>query len=782
MLQFYYNPKYKYTNRSIIDISSDSNYVSKDYENIDSPDTINGHIIYKLSVGENLPTYIFDTETQRRWFVSGITQLRSGKFQISLLRDIISEGSSPWKTEEAYITAGLATDYNKYKTWGLPFTNTKVREERLNINGKSSFFIYYVNTQTITANAIVESDLNIKYTLIPGVQQYDYEIQSFAEIPGYTNINAGQLKNDIRLFYDFTAAFYDSATSTYSTNNYSIAGWEYPASAGTFTQNINDSGSVYRPGYPGGNRTNYLRIDAPWTDVVMNNVNNSRTNLYSALNQWVNTYINSIQGQISTTDVDSLNAYVGKIIYNSTEQKAYRLNLSTTSVVNRNTQITASDMSTFVSAVRNINWPILNVGGVIYDNVSTIGDTFFKGEERYSLYNYTLEEIGNAISLDFNLIAGQRKLPKSAVRCVNIVSNDTITDFELTQALMLAQTNALNLSEDTGRILDVQFLPFSIATEANSNIKINNTNMTARFLDTDDYYYVNDLQDITNINKETDSINIVSPSRASQFIFKQFNNNGNMLFETKITLKPYASVIYVRPSTQGLLISDWDDKNCLIINEDFSLTVVNSEWANYVYQNRNYENAFNRQIQGREIERGWERRIEEAQAKSDEWTSRNISSQKAQSYTGNLPIISGIAGAIGSAWQDQDYLNAAKVDREYNEALYQESIDIAKDNYKYQLDNLKSQPNIPSKVTTIDCKFLDGIYLEFYSTNPSELTAIRNFYKYNGNRIDAYGTFAQYYGWFVRGKIIKSLNYTQPEIDEVNRRLNLGIFTEVEYA
>ena len=98
-----------------------------------------------------------------------------------------------------------------------------------------------------------------------------------------------------------------------------------------------------------------------------------------------------------------------------------------------------------------------------------------------------------------------------------------------------------------------------------------------------------------------------------------------------------------------------------------------------------------------------------------------------------------------------------------------------------QLENIKSQPQIPSKITTIDVKFLDGVYLEYYSTNSAELNSIKSFYKYNGNRVDAYGTFAQYWGWFVRGKIIISENYTQAEIDELNRRLNMGIFTEVYY-
>lgn len=230
------------------------------------------------------------------------------------------------------------------------------------------------------------------------------------------------------------------------------------------------------------------------------------------------------------------------------------------------------------------------------------------------------------------------------------------------------------------------------------------------------------------------------------------------------------------------MLQNWDDKDCLIISEDFSLTQVNSDWTNYVYNNRNWQNAFERDIQGREFSREWERRIEGAQQEADNWTARNISAQKAQTYTGNIPLVSGIAGAVGTAWQDNQYMQAAQLDREYNESLYQEALNIARDQFSYQIDNIKSQPAVPTKITTIDSKFLNGVYLEFYSTNVSELQAINDFYKYNGNRIDAYGTFRNYYGWFLRGKIIKAINYTQPEIDELNKRLSLGVFTEVQYG
>jgi hypothetical protein len=183
-------------------------------------------------------------------------------------------------------------------------------------------------------------------------------------------------------------------------------------------------------------------------------------------------------------------------------------------------------------------------------------------------------------------------------------------------------------------------------------------------------------------------------------------------------------------------------------------------------------------VQTKEYERGWERKIEQAQAKSDIFNAANISAQRAKTFSGNIPIISDIAGAIhGTTKPDMNYMQAAQLDREYNEAMHQKSLEISRTTFEYQLDNVKSQPLIPNTITAIDVKMLDGIYLEFYSTNATEIESIRNYYDNNGNRIDNYGTFAKYWGNFVRGKIIRSINYTQPEVDELNLRLQSGIYT-----
>lgn len=771
MLKFYYDPKYKYTNRTIIDLTGDSNYREVNYLNIDTPDTINGHIIYTFGKNETtLPTYIYDTETTQRWFVSGITPVSSRKkYQISLLRDIISENPVTWANEPyAYIAAGLATNYNKYKRWDLPYTNTKIDQQKLTINGVSSFFVFYVNEQTIASDgAISESDLEVKYTLIPGINTYDYSVNGLNSIPSYEYVGAGQLT----LLDNVNSKAYIQMRSGDALNSSFIK-----VGYGT-TITSSTPGLSYETADMNGT-TNLIKIDASSNAMYFNNANSSRDSLITALTNYGNTITTSEFGNsvISQTAVNNLSAYVNKIILDTSTNKIYTIRRTTGTRRRRNIYKNGTQASTLVSALSSINWPYFNSSNP--DNYTSNGD-FYEYQVDYYNYEYTLEQIGVANSLDFVLKANVRKLPKSAVRCVNIVPDNNFSAEELSQALMMVQTNASIDAENPniGRILDIQYLPFSIAVNTNANIKINNTSLTAAFLEFDDYQYNINLTDLTDMHKETDTIKIVSPSRASQYLFRPYDNDGNMEFSAKITLKPYSSTIYVRPSTKGLLMYEWDDKDCLIIQEDFSLTKVTSQWTEYIYQNKTFLNSFERQIQGREFERGWERRVEEAQKASDEWTARNISSQKAQTYTGNIPIISGIAGAIGAAVPDRDYLTAARIDREYNEAMYQESVNISRDLFNYQMENIKSQPMVPSKITTIDCKFLDGIYLEFYSTNPTELEAIANYYANNGNRIDDYGTFASYWNSFVRGRLIRSNNYTQPEINELNRRLENGVFT-----
>ena len=783
MLRFYYNPAYKYTNRTIIDVSNDNEYTDKDYENVDTLDEINAHIIYELAATEKLPTYIIDQTPDknginRRYFFSGITQLRTNKYQISLLRDVISE-SQEWKSEQAFIEAGTATDYCKYKRWGLPFTNTKIAQQRFNINGandKSSFFVFYTNTRHENAGVLEDQDLVIKSVLpsTAGVSHIDYTVNNLNEIPNFNYVG-----NEIKTFYGYNISFNALQTGRYNMGNtYESINPKIYINYSYFSKR---SGNSYIDTLTKTNKysvydistlDNYIETNYEFNDNVSSH-DYYLGRLGLALTPLM-LYQNSLTvpsnegSDILYDNCEELyNNYVNKTIYSTNNNKLYTIKCVKKSYIEEYIPIQNEQNELFIRMQNYLSsgWYPSYTGN------------WCKMELRHVDYLFELQELGEVASYEFTFTANARRLPKSNVKCVNIVSDSNATDTTIAQCLTSAMENLTN-ENDTGRIIDVQYLPFRLATSTSSNIVVNNHNLTAQFLDTDDYSFTTDMDDITNINKETDTIKLVSPSRASQFLFRPYDNDGNMLFETKVTLKPFASVIYIRPSTQGLLMYDYDDKDCLVINEDNSLTAVTSQWTEYVYSNKNYSNIFEREIQGRAFERDWERKVEQAQAKADDDTARNITAQKYTIRSGNIPIFSSLLGAgaaVGGG--DKNYLAAAQIDREYNEALYQQGIDQSRDLFKYQLENIKSQPSIPSKITTIDCKLLDGVYLEYYSTNTTELSSINSYYAFNGNRIENYGTFSTYWGPFVRGRIIRSNYYTQPEINEINRRLEMGIFT-----
>lgn len=761
-MKFYYDKNLKYTNRQIVSNLEGLSYAEKEYVNIDSADTINGHIIYQLNVGEEIPTYIFDEENNRRWYVSGITQLRTGKFQISLIRDIISEGNLEWKNEQAYISAGTASNYNKYKTWGLPFTNTKISEQPLTINGQPSYFVFYTNTQTISnTGAITESDLKLSSTLVPSGTQVDVELDELSDYKHYSLLNKSIIQNRMQITVGYR--------SLGDSSDYRMV-----------LSNPNDSFLLDKLGSPPFNTTAIVVNDILEGGLrrLFENRKSEFLDITKELRQKVIESYFSSSTLVDSSLFSDLSNDVNKVFLDKSTSKIYKLSQKDSQSVLTGGWIVkdAPMMQSYISALNNIQQNLV-VGISSADRRDFI--TQWKNEGAGDVTKiFYFEELEDVQNFSFNFSADVLKLPKSAVRCVNISSAGSgIEDAELGQALMQMSANTANLNNDTGQIIDIQYLPFSVATQVNENINVNNKSLVAQFLNLDDYYFSIQNEALTDINKETDSIKLVSPSRATQFVFSPYNNDGNLNIDFKATIRPFATVMYLRPHTTGLLLYDFDDKNCLIVDEDFSLTLLSSEWSNYVRQNRNYNNTFNREIQGREVERTWERRVEQAQAKSDEWTARNISAQKAQAYTGNLPIISSIAGAIGTAWKDSAYMEAAQLDREYNEAMYQESLSLARDMFNYQLDNIKSQPTMPSKITTIDCKFMGYFILEYWSTNITEKAAITSYYSYNGNRIDDYGTFNDYWGNFVRGKIIIAKNYTQPELNELNRRLQAGIFT-----
>lgn len=116
-------------------------------------------------------------------------------------------------------------------------------------------------------------------------------------------------------------------------------------------------------------------------------------------------------------------------------------------------------------------------------------------------------------------------------------------------------------------------------------------------------------------SNELDMYRVCSPNYASVFEFSPSKNGGNYgRYNVYCTYKPYQPFIYIAPKYDSLYGEDFKDNRGLILSGDFSLPIISDAWINYQLQNKNYQLAFDRQIENMEAQYDWQRKLSISQA------------------------------------------------------------------------------------------------------------------------------------------------------------------------
>lgn len=99
------------------------------------------------------------------------------------------------------------------------------------------------------------------------------------------------------------------------------------------------------------------------------------------------------------------------------------------------------------------------------------------------------------------------------------------------------------------------------------------------------------------------------------------------------------------------------------------------------------------------------------------------------------------------------------MDVEMNKALHNEAIDFAKDNFGYQLENIKALPNTLNKVSSLVATSKIFPFVEYYTCTDEEREAFRNKIKYNGMSIGRIGHILDFKNpsdqTYIKGQIIR---------------------------
>ena len=232
------------------------------------------------------------------------------------------------------------------------------------------------------------------------------------------------------------------------------------------------------------------------------------------------------------------------------------------------------------------------------------------------------------------------------------------------------------------------------------------------------------------IENECDMYRLCSPNYTGVFEFNLAKNGGLDYIEVDCTYKPFNPYIKLNPNFKRLYGSDFNDQRGLICGGDFSLPQLSNAWANFQLNNKNYQLTFDREIQSMEISNRYQR--------ISEWMNLLSGTAKAGMAIGSLsnPVTGGISAGINLATGVASNIMSDK--------LRDEQVNLKKDLFYYQLDNVKAIPSALSKASSFNINNKYVPFLEKYTCTEEEKNALRDKLRWQGMTVMRTGQIQDY--------------------------------------
>lgn len=232
------------------------------------------------------------------------------------------------------------------------------------------------------------------------------------------------------------------------------------------------------------------------------------------------------------------------------------------------------------------------------------------------------------------------------------------------------------------------------------------------------------------IENECDMYRLCSPNYTGVFEFNLAKNGGLDYIEVDCTYKPFNPYIKLNPNFKRLYGSDFKDQRGLICGGDFSLPQLSNSWANYQQNNKNYQLTFDREIQSMEISNRYQR--------ISDWMNLLSGTAKAGLAIGSLsnPVTGSISAGINLATGVASNIMSDK--------LRDEQVNLKKDLFYYQLDNVKAIPTALSKASAFNINNKYVPFLEKYTCTEEEKNALRDKLRWQGMTVMRTGQIQDY--------------------------------------
>lgn len=239
------------------------------------------------------------------------------------------------------------------------------------------------------------------------------------------------------------------------------------------------------------------------------------------------------------------------------------------------------------------------------------------------------------------------------------------------------------------------------------------------------------------ISNQCDKYRLCSPNYAAMFDFNLNKTDYVDYLNIDYTYKPYSPYIHINPIWHGLYGRDYDDCRGLICQGDFSIPATTDEWRQYEINNKNYLNAFNREVESIELQNKVAAAQDIVGAVSGTLTGA-AAGAAAGKYSGLVgagagALIGGITSALGGA-----------ADVVTNRILRNDALDLRKDQFNYNLQNIQALPYSLSKVSSFVYNNKIFPIIEYYSCTDQEKEIFINKLRYNGMKIERIDTISNF--------------------------------------
>lgn len=692
-----------------------------------------------------------DQNINSRWFVISTNRTRAGQLNLELHRDLVVDYYDGIVSAPMFVEKAIIPDDNNliFNSENMSFNQIKQSETLLKDQSGCPWIVIYAASKNAEG-----AD-----TSFSGSFQDDFEADySFSSESEWNSSVIGQLFNGLVYANDIKLT---NIKLPVGKNNASL-------------QEMNITKTSF-------STTNWGSSTANW--FIGNHTYNEAASAFQS--KWSNiengikstlTYYNPT----SYSDVFQYNNSIIKVPISSTEFTYYKVKINTGT---------------------RINYP--NARGKIYEDYlepcMNFGTIQTGTVNNISLY--ITEDIVEAEFTEiepntykYNIPAGRSHLSDAPydIFCIPysdslVIKNVSETNFVQTTSskriAMLTARSLITTYAGSNTIYDAQILPYcplvsGTATSTSFDIGVSSTHYTTININDSDstvigyilYAQVSSFTRQINLDtpiniqnykleSECDIYRLCSPNYNGVFEFNAAKNDGIQYFTISCTYKPFTPYIKIYPNFKRLYGSDFNDQRGLVCGGDFSLPMTTSAWATYELQNKNYQNSFDRQIQNMEISN-------DVQREQQLWNIAvgTISGAGTGAISGS--IFGGIGTGVGAVVGGTASLAGGIRDYQLSEKLRNEAIDYTKDQFGYQLGNIKALPQSLSKVSAynVDNKYFP--FLEYYTCSDVEKKALANKIIYNGMTTMAIGTINDYIynEWnyngvpakkYIKGKLIR---------------------------